>query len=257
MYTNLIAGSIDIAELMVYIFFLFFLGLVIYLRREDRREGYPVEDDIGGRLRRDGTLLNTALPKTFNLPFDQGSVTAPNNNRDPIEVANSRRVSPWPGVPIEPVGDPIMAGVGPGARAHRVKYADVTAEGHLRIVPIGDATGTSVEARDVDPRGLTVRAADGEIAGKVSDIWVDRSEMMIRYLEVDTGSRKVLMPMTMVLVNRGRNNVTCSAITAAQFANVPAIAKPGEITRDEEEQIVAYFGGGYLYATPSRQEPVL
>ena len=257
MYTNLIAGTIDIAELMVYVFFLFFLGLVIYLRREDRREGYPVEDDIGGRLRRDGTLFNTALPKTFKLPFGQGSVTQPNNNRDPVEVANSRRVSRWAGSPIEPVGDPIMAGVGPGARAHRAKFADMTAEGHLRIVPIGDATGTTVEARDVDPRGLTVRGADGEIAGKVSDIWVDRSEMLIRYLEVDTGTRKVLMPMTMAFVSRSRNNVTCSALAAGQFGAAPTPAKAGEITRDEEEQIVAYFGGGYLYATPSRQEPVL
>jgi photosynthetic reaction center H subunit len=257
MHNSLIAGSIDIAELMFYIFFLFFLGLVIYLRREDRREGYPVEDDIGGRLRRDETLFNTALPKTFNLPFGQGSYTAPNNARDPIEVANARRVSPWPGAPIEPVGDPIMAGVGPGARAHRAKFADVTAEGHLRIVPIGDATGTTVETRDVDPRGLTVRGADGEIAGKVSDIWVDRSEMMIRYLEVDTGSRKVLMPMTMAFVSRSRNNVTCSALAAGQFGGAPHPAKAGEITRDEEEQIVAYFGGGYLYATPSRQEPKL
>jgi photosynthetic reaction center H subunit len=257
MHNSLIAGSIDIAELMFYIFFLFFLGLVIYLRREDRREGYPVEDDIGGRLRRDETLFNTALPKTFNLPFGQGSYTAPNNARDPIEVANARRVSPWPGAPIEPVGDPIMAGVGPGARAHRAKFADVTAEGHLRIVPIGDATGTTVETRDVDPRGLTVRGADGEIAGKVSDIWVDRSEMLIRYLEVDTGSRKVLMPMTMAFVSRSRNNVTCSALAAGQFGGAPHPAKAGEITRDEEEQIVAYFGGGYLYATPSRQEPKL
>jgi photosynthetic reaction center H subunit len=257
MHNSLIAGSIDIAELMFYIFFLFFLGLVIYLRREDRREGYPVEDDIGGRLRRDETLFNTALPKTFNLPFGQGSYTAPNNARDPIEVANARRVSPWPGAPIEPVGDPIMAGVGPGARARRAKFADVTAEGHLRIVPIGDATGTTVETRDVDPRGLTVRGADGEIAGKVSDIWVDRSEMMIRYLEVDTGSRKVLMPMTMAFVSRSRNNVTCSALAAGQFGGAPHPAKAGEITRDEEEQIVAYFGGGYLYATPSRQEPKL
>jgi photosynthetic reaction center H subunit len=257
MHNSLIAGSIDIAELMFYIFFLFFLGLVIYLRREDRREGYPVEDDIGGRLRRDETLFNTALPKTFNLPFGQGSYTAPNNARDPIEVANARRVSPWPGAPIEPVGDPILAGVGPGARAHRAKFADVTAEGHLRIVPIGDATGTTVETRDVDPRGLTVRGADGEIAGKVSDIWVDRSEMLIRYLEVDTGSRKVLMPMTMAFVSRSRNNVTCSALAAGQFGGAPHPAKAGEITRDEEEQIVAYFGGGYLYATPSRQEPKL
>jgi photosynthetic reaction center H subunit len=257
MYTNLIAGTIDIAELMFYIFFLFFLGLVIYLRREDRREGYPVEDEVGGRLRRDGTLLNTALPKTFNLPFDQGSVTVPNNDRDPGVVANARRTGNWAGASIEPVGDPMQAGIGPGARAQRAKFADVTAEGHLRIVPIGDAAGTTVETRDVDPRGLTVRGADGEIAGTVSDIWVDRSEMMIRYLEVDTGSRKVLMPMTMVLVNRARNNVTCSAITAAQFAGVPGLAKAGEITRDEEEQVVAYFGAGYLYATPSRQEPML
>jgi photosynthetic reaction center H subunit len=257
MYNNLIAGTIDIAELMVYVFFLFFLGLVIYLRREDRREGYPVEDEIGGRLRRDGTLFNTALPKTFHLPFDQGSLTVPNGDRDPAVVANARRTGNWAGASIEPVGDPMQAGIGPGARAQRAKFADVTAEGHLRIVPIGDAAGMSVETRDVDPRGLTVRGADGEIAGTVSDIWVDRSEMMIRYLEVDTGARKVLMPMTMVLVNRGRNNVTCSAITAAQFAGVPALAKAGEITRDEEEQVVAYFGGGYLYAVPSRQEPVL
>jgi photosynthetic reaction center H subunit len=255
MYTNLIAGTIDIAELMVYIFFLFFLGLVIYLRREDRREGYPVEDDIGGRLRHDSTMINTALPKTFKLPFDQGSVTVPNSKRDPVEVANARRVSPWSGSPIEPVGDPIMAGIGPGARAQRAKFADVTAEGHLRIVPIGDAPGMHVEKRDVDPRGLPVRGADGAVAGSVSDIWVDRSEMMIRYLEVDTGSRKVLMPMTMVVLNRSA--VTCSAITAGQFGGVPSLAKPGEITRDEEEQIVAYFGGGYLYATPSRQEPLL
>ena len=257
MHNRLIAGHIDIAELMFYIFFLFFLGLIIYLRREDRREGYPVEDDIGGRLRRDDGLLTTARPKTFNLPFGQGSVTLPNSNRDPVEVANSRRTAAWTGASIEPIGDPMAAGIGPGARAHRAKFADVTAEGHLRIVPIGDATGTTVEARDVDPRGLTVRGADGAIAGTVSDIWVDRSEMMIRYLEVDTGTRKVLMPMTMALVSRGKNNVTCSAITAAQFAAVPALAKKCEITRDEEEQVVAYFGAGYLYATPERQEPII
>ena len=255
MYTNLIAGTIDIAELMVYIFFLFFLGLVIYLRREDRREGYPVEEDVNGRLRHDGTLLNTALPKTFNLPFNQGSVTVPNSKRDTFEVANARRVSRWSGSPIEPVGDPILAGVGPGARAQRAKFADVTAEGHLRIVPIGDAEGMSIDHRDVDPRGLSVSGADGGVAGTVSDIWVDRSESMIRYLEVDTGSRKVLMPMMMALVSR--SGVTCSALAAGQFGGAPALAKAGEITRDEEEQIVAYFGGGYLYAMPSRQEPLL
>ena len=257
MHNILIAGHIDIAELMFYIFFGFFLCLIIYLRREDRREGYPLETDVGGMLLHNDGLLQTAKTKTFNLPFGQGTVSAPNSRREPVDVPNARRTAPWAGSAIEPVGNPIGAGVGPGAFAQRSNFADVTAEGHNRIVPIGDAAGVTVEMRDVDPRGLTVRGADGEIAGKVSDIWVDRSEMMISYLEVDTGTTKVLMPMTMCLVNRGKNNVTCSALTASQFGDAPGLAMAGTITRNEEEQIVAYFGSGYLYATPSRQEPII
>ena len=34
-----IVGSIDIAELVFLAFVLFFIGLIFYLRREDRREG--------------------------------------------------------------------------------------------------------------------------------------------------------------------------------------------------------------------------
>jgi photosynthetic reaction center H subunit len=254
MQNILIAGHIDIAELMFYIFFAFFLGLVIYLRREDRREGYPLESDVGGHLLHNDGVLQAAGPKTFNLPFGQGSVTAPNSRREAVDVPNARRTAPWPGSSIEPVGAGVGSGVGPGARAIRSNFADMTAEGHPRIVPIG-ATGITVEARDVDPRGLTVRGHCGGVAGTVSDIWVDRSEMMIRYLEVDTGARKVLMPMTMALIDRKRNNVTCSAITAEQFGGAPSVGASGQITRDEEEQVVAYFGGGYLYATPKRQEP--
>ena len=33
----------DGATIALYAFWLFFFGLVIYLRREDRREGYPLE----------------------------------------------------------------------------------------------------------------------------------------------------------------------------------------------------------------------
>ena len=32
---------------------------------------------------------------------------------------------------------------------------------------------------------------------------------------------------------------------------------PGIITRYEEDRIQAYFGGGYMYATPERAEPWL
>ena len=46
-------------------------------------------------------------------------------------------------------------------------------------------------------------------------------------------------------------------ILASQFAGVPVLASPDAVTRDEEERICAYYGGGYLYATPARAEPLL
>ena len=49
MHPNLTPG-IDVALLVFWAFVLFFVGLVFYLRREDRREGYPLEDDVTGRL---------------------------------------------------------------------------------------------------------------------------------------------------------------------------------------------------------------
>jgi photosynthetic reaction center H subunit len=48
--------------------------------------------------------------------------------------------------------------------------------------------------------------------------------------------------------------VSIDAITAAQFDNVPALDTAGIITRYEEDRIQAYFGGGYMYATPERSE---
>ena len=47
------------------------------------------------------------------------------------------------------------------------------------------------------------------------------------------------------------------AILAEQFAQIPALASPDQITLLEEDRITAYFGGGTLYATPARSEPLL
>jgi photosynthetic reaction center H subunit len=258
MQNTLFFGNMDAAELAFYVFFLFFLGLVIWLRREDRREGYPLELDVSGRLVNNEGLLQTAPPKTFHLPFDQGNVTTQNWPREPIDVPNARRTAPWAGSPYEPIGDGIGAGVGPGAYAQRSDFPDVTHEGTLRIVPIGNSH-LNVETRDCDPRGMTVVGADGEVAGTINDLWVDQSEMMIRYLSVavEGAPHNVLLPMTMAVVSKGRNQVICSALNAAQFAGAPGLRTPGQITRLEEEKIVGYFGSGYLYANAGRQEPLL
>ena len=43
-----IVGSIDVAQVVLYSFWVFFIGLIIYLRREDKREGYPLVSDRRG-----------------------------------------------------------------------------------------------------------------------------------------------------------------------------------------------------------------
>lgn len=249
--------GVDFAFVSMMLFFLFFLGLVLYLRREDRREGYPLEEDDSGRVRTAGGLLFSAAPKTFTLPGGRGTVVAPDLRRDNRELS-ARRTSPTPGSPLEPTGNPMLAGVGPGAYAMRAQVPDVTAHGDPKIVPLRIAPDFSVVKGDGDPRGMRVVGTDGAVAGTVTDIWVDRAESMIRYLEVGlTGGESVLLPITVSMINKSRKIVVVDAITGAQFADVPKLASGEQITFDEEERVTAYYGGGFLYATPQRGEPLL
>lgn len=41
--------QIDGASIALYAFWFFFAGLIIYLRREDKREGYPLDSPQGPR----------------------------------------------------------------------------------------------------------------------------------------------------------------------------------------------------------------
>ena len=60
-------GNLDVAQIVLYAFWLFFFGLLFYLRREDRREGYPLESEAEPGLKaRD--VIWIPRPKTF-LPL--------------------------------------------------------------------------------------------------------------------------------------------------------------------------------------------
>ncbi|WP_373476667.1 photosynthetic reaction center subunit H [Sphingorhabdus sp.] len=251
-----IVGTFDVTELVFLAFVLFFLGLMVYLRREDRREGYPLEDEVTGRVDTPGGVLSTAMPKTFHMPFGRDSITTPTKGREKVDVAGARTFRS-PGAPYYPTGNPLVDGIGPAAWADRAKHTDLDGEGRNRIVPIGAADHISVHARDHDPRGMSVIAADGAIAGTVTDLWVDRAEHVIRYLEIDTGGKKILAPMAMSKIKGRLGQVEIDAINAADFAGVPTPETAGQITFYEEERIVAYFGGGYLYANRARQEPLI
>jgi len=222
MGTGAIVGSIDVAQVTLYVFWIFFAALLWYIRKEDRREGYPLEHDVTRQYDKD----------------------------------------PWLFLASKPTGNPMLSGVGPGAWAERADKPDLAADGKALIAPMSVATEFSIAEGDPDPRGLPVMDMNEEIAGTVSDVWVDRAEQMIRYFQVDVaGGGTALLPHNFCrlgTLGRSRGKVLhVKAIMASHFADVPGTAAPDQITLLEEEKIMAYYGAGTLYATPERQEPLL
>ncbi|WP_375462203.1 photosynthetic reaction center subunit H [uncultured Enterovirga sp.] len=254
-----ITSYIDVAQLTLYAFYIFFAGLVLYLRREDKREGYPLLSDRSGRVRVQG-FPAIPSPKSFWMPEGHMSY-APETTTD-IPRGGYRPAAPWPGAPMTPTGNPLLDGVGPAAWANRVDEPELTWEGEPAIVPLSIVDGTFVEPRDVNPIGMRVYGMDGREAGIVREIWTDRSEPQIRYLEVtvDTPAgtpRNVLLPMGFAVIDKRRGWVTTNTILASQFADVPELKSDRQITKLEEDKVTAYFAGGLLYATPGRLEPVI
>jgi photosynthetic reaction center H subunit len=255
-----ITDYIDVAQLTIWAFWFFFAGLVYYLRREDKREGYPLDSDrtenSGGRVKVVG-FPDLATPKTFVLPHKGGSVVAP--RVEAPQKVNATPSAPFPGAPFDPVGDPMLSGFGPAASPDRAKHCDLTIEGVAKIVPLRVAKDFSIAERDPDPRGMTVVGLDGAVAGTVTDVWVDRSEPQIRYLEmkVAAGGKQALLPINFCRFNKKARTIKVAAIKAAHFANVPALAKPDEVTLYEEDKVCAYYAGGKLYATAERAGPLL
>jgi photosynthetic reaction center H subunit len=259
MQTGVVTNYIDVAQLTLYAFWIFFFGLIYYLRREDKREGYPLESDRSGRVTVQG-FPPVPAPKKFILPH--GEVQIVPRVEPPTEPLKAAPIGGWPGAPLEPIGDPMLAEVGPSAYANRADVPDPMHETGLpKVVPLRVATDFAVDAEDPDPRGMHVFGADGLIAGTVRDIWVDRSEVIIRYLEVElaapAASRSVLLPMNFVRLDGSRRRVTVDAVLARHFLDVPATRDPDQVTLREEDRITAYYAGGTLYATTSRLGPLL
>jgi photosynthetic reaction center H subunit len=260
MGTGAITSYIDVAQIALYAFWIFFAGLIYYLHREDKREGYPLESDrsdrSGGRVKVQG-WPSVPKPKSFHLR--DGRVVMAPNFRGSNQPLGGTPSAGHLGAPLEPNGDPMLAAIGPGSYSDRADIADTTYEGDLRIVPLRAAPSFEVAHRDPDPRGLPVIGADGAVAGTVRELWVDRAEVIFRYLEVEVpmqgGSRRVLLPINFSRI--GDRSVKVRSILARQFAQVPGTRNPDAVTLLEEDKIMGYYGGGTLYATPDRQEPLL
>ncbi len=247
-------GNFDLAQLALYLFWIFFAGLIYYLQIENMREGYPLEDEDGNAAANQGPF---PLPnqKTFKLPHGRGEVTVPDMQPENRDLA-MRRTSAANGFPHEPTGDPMIDGIGPAAWAPRRNVPELDGHGHPKIVPMSGNQAFGVTAGR-DPRGLPVLAGDCETVGTITDMWIDAPEQLVRYLEVELagGGGTRLIPMAMAVI-RGRE-VFVNSIYSHQFANIPTLKARMQVTLLEEEKVCAYFAGGTMYAEPARQEPVL
>ena len=254
MQIGAITGYLDLAQIVLYMFWLFFAGIIFYLVLEGHREGYPMESE-----ERPGTPVIAGWPipspKTFKLANGK-SVTVPELDRPEPPVMTKRDGMSF-GNPYIPTGDLMTSGVGAGAYAMRADVPDMDLHGQPIIRPLRVLTGFDVSKNDTDPRGLPVLGTDDRVAGKVVDMWVDTCEMMFRFVEVElSGSgRRLLLPVPFARIKS--DSVKVHSIYAAQFANVPATKSPDQVTMLEEEKISAYYGAGTLYADPTRAEPLL
>ena len=258
MQTGAITSYIDVAQIALYVFWFFFAGLILYLHREDKREGYPLENERSPYVTVQGFPAIPA-PKAMKLAHEGHTIPRPQErNLEGLLIPTAA----WPGAPMQPLGDPMQDGVGPASYALRNDEPDLTFDEQLpKIVPLRAAPGYYLAAQDPDPRGYQVVTADGRIAGTVMDCWVDRSETVVRYLEADAegsaGARRVVFPMALARVDAKRRVVKVVSVLSNQFVEAPMLRDADTITAREEDRICGYFAGGHMYATPQRLGPLI
>ncbi|MEM8657856.1 MAG: PRC-barrel domain-containing protein, partial [Pseudomonadota bacterium] len=84
--------------------------------------------------------------------------------------------------------------------------------------------------------------------GTVTDMWIDKPELMVRYLEAKlNGGETRLIPITMARITG--KGVKVRNLTEPFFARVPTTKSGEQITLLEEEKIMAFYAGGQLYAS--------
>jgi photosynthetic reaction center H subunit len=249
-------GDFDLASAAIWLFWIFFAGLVYYLQTENMREGYPLQDDDGNLAPNQGPFP-VPKPKTFNLPHGRGELTVPSPEN---EAAHARtdlaleRTAKSAGSPYEPTGDPMVDGVGPASWVPRRDEPELDGHGHAKIRPLSQLEDFKVSAGR-DPRGLAVVSGDKVVVGRVVDMLVDVPESLVRFLVMDlnpegNGQHRII-PINMCRIKSDR--VAVRSLYAQNFEGIPQPKSADQITLLEEEKIMAWFAGGTLFADPARR----
>lgn len=286
-------SNFDLPLLLVDVFVVFFFVLVLYLHQEGKREGYPLVSDrtdrTGGRVKVVG-FPGMPRPKTFYRPHGLPPVTVPRAD-DPSPKPDAPHQGNWQGMPIDDGTPRLGQSLGPGSWVERADDPDRSYTGSIVFRPMRHATNFRIMAGEADPRGYVVLGCDKARAGVVTDVWIDESEHHARFLEIEldaalrdarpasslpphdgalaapagggegdaapAAASSILLPIDFAAVSAHDRTVRTATITGAQFASVPGRRRDLSLTAREENRLRGYYGGGYLWATPARVEPLL
>ena len=240
-------GNFDLASLAIWSFWIFFAGLIVYIQRENLREGFPLQDDDG--TPRPSLGWGPPEDKTFILPHGKGELNVPSGAHGDREDLALERTEVTGGFPFAPTGDPMADGVGPASWSPREDAPELDAHGNPKIQPMAGKEAFFVSAGR-DPRGMPVLSRDDLVVGHVTDMWIDEGEALVRYLQVDLeaehGGGTKLIPITMAKI--AAKWVKVNSLSARHFAGIPGPAAGDRITKLEEEKNNAWFAGGTMYS---------
>ena len=250
-----ITELIDLPDAAFWTFFVLFVLLCIWLRREDKREGYPMRASPFT----DEQLLGfpTPPPPHTYLLNEGGTLQAPHL----YEQAPTHAVPlhGHDGTPFSPVGNPLLAGIGPGAWVKRRMGPDLTETGEEIYQPMRVMSGWAIAPGETDPIGMAVFDRRFRPIGRVVDVWIDRGSNVIRMFEVlpppDLAVGPVLVPIYHTVIKERAREVRVTALHAHQLADIPRPARPTSITAQEHEQLNAYFAAGRFYANSPLTDP--
>ena len=142
---------LDAAALSLYIFFAFFAGLIYYLTRENKREGYPMVNELPDRpaFATMHGFPETPAPKVFRLHYPEGATVVQGVRPERDVTAQLSPDYPYPGTAFVPTGDAMRDGVGPASYADRADTPDLAYDDNRpKIVPLRAAPGPTREIGD-------------------------------------------------------------------------------------------------------------
>ena len=221
MGTGAITSYIDVAQLVLYAFWIFFAGLIYYLRARGQARGLSAG-------------IATARPRVdvTGLPADAAAQDLPARarrhghgaERQALAAAaeGQARRTAGPARRWSPTGNPMLDGVGPGAYADRADVPDLTFEGHAedRAAARGAATSTCRAQGPRSARHARSSAPTARSAAPCATCGSTAPRALFRYLEVEpspAATRRVLLPINFARIDAATAS-RCASILGHQFA---------------------------------------